>query len=323
MTPAIRPQPPEASDSPPPPTAAHPGAQIAAGVTGSVAVTVAAKALGGSPWATLGVALVGATIPVLISYTPRHRHLRLGLVLIVVMAAFGLTYGGFSLYDAAADKQTFPRPGPTPTPTASQTPDGDGGNGDGGDGQSAQVSPTRLECTPDECGQVTVEAGDEAVSVDDIGFADNQDNGFSHGDACVGVTIAAGDSCPFDVDYDPESGAGEQTATLLVATSDGRRSVELKGSGAPTVNFGFLDFPTCAITGETTVTLGFTLVGPEGGVEVGTSVSPAEQRTPDDPVSFEVDLGEPPPTSVVFTIDPDGEISETDENDNRIEVGCE
>ena len=125
MTPAIRPQPPEASDSPPAPSAAHPGAQIAAGVIGSVAVTVAAKELGGSPWGTLVVALIGATVPVLISYTPRHRHLRLGIAAILVAVAFALTYGGFALYDAAADKQTFPRPGAPPTgPAACPRPQG-------------------------------------------------------------------------------------------------------------------------------------------------------------------------------------------------------
>jgi hypothetical protein len=323
VTPAIRPQPHEASDSPPTPSAAHPGAQIAAGVAGSVAVTLAAKTLGGSPWATLGVALVGATIPVLISYTPRHRHLRLGAVLIVVMVAFALTYGGFSLYDAAADKQTFPRPGPTPTPTASQTPDG----GDGGSGPNAQASPTELRCTPDECGQVSVESvGDEAVRVDGIAFADDQANGFAIDGDCVGDTIDPDDSCTFDVDYQPESGAGEQTATLRIATSDGdTASVQLVGSGAPTVDFGFATDPTCTRVPEepSKLAIGFALAGPQdGSVLVGTDVSePAPQNVGD--VSFELDFGEAdPPGEITVTIDPADDVAETNEENDRT-VGCE
>jgi hypothetical protein len=328
VTPAIRPQPPEASDSPPAPSAAHPGAQIAAGVIGSVAVTVAAKELGGSPWGTLVVALIGATVPVLISYTPRHRHLRLGIAAILVAVAFALTYGGFALYDAAADKQTFPRPGPTPTPTASQTPDGDGG--DGGSGPSAEVGPPELRCTPEECGQVRITStGDEAVRVDDIGFADGQANGFAPDDGCVGDSIDPGDECTFDVDYNPESGAGTQTATLIVATSDGDTSpVELEGSSTPTVDFSFATDPTCALKeGEPSVrTIGFALAGPQdGSVLVGTDVSgpPLPQNVGD--VSFDLDFGEAtPPSQIKITIDPDDDVIETNDGpeDNERMAPC-
>ena len=325
MTPAIGPQPEEASGSPSDKSAAHPAAQIGAGLAGSVAVTLAARNLGGSPWATLAIALVGATVPVLIGYKPQHRHLRLGLVLIVVAAAFALTYGGFTLYDAAADKKTFPSPIKDPTPTATASPTPDGG------GPRAQVSPPELRCTPDECGQVHIASvGDEAVRVDGIAFQDDQANGFAPNGDCVGDTIDPDDSCTFDVDYNPESGAGTQTATLLVATSDGSTApVELEGSSAPTVNFGFgtVPGPTCAPVPEepSKLTIAFSLTGPQdGSVLVGTDVSDPAPRNVGD-VSFDLDFGEAtPPGEIKITIDPNNDVIETSdgENDNEHTVGC-
>ncbi len=322
MTPAIRPQPQEASDSPPAPSAAHPGAQIAAGVIGSVAVTVAAKELGGSPWGTLVVALVGATVPVLISYTPRHRHLRLGIAAMIVAVAFALTYGGFALYDAAADKKTFPGPVEDPAPTATPTPDGGGsssGNG-GGEGR-ATVSPPLLRCTPDECGQVTVTSvGDEAIRVDDIRFTNDEPNGFEPDESCVGETIPPNEACPFDVDFQsPEPGT--PTATLVVETSDGSTApVRLEGT---TINFGFSDFPTCELDlGVSEALLGYTLVGPDGGTAaVATSLSSPEARDVGDPISLTTTF-DSPPAEVTFTIDPGDEVFETDEEDNEIAVDC-
>ena len=313
MTPAIRPQPHEASDSPPTPSAAHPGAQIAAGVAGSVAVTLAAKTLGGSPWATLGVALVGATVPVLISYTPRHRHLRLGLVLIVVAVAFALTYGGFSLYDAAADKQTFPRPGPTPTPTPN-----------GGGGAQARVTPPSLTCTPDRCGQVRIDSvGDEAVRVGDIRFADDRADGFSREETCIGRTIERGDNCTFGVGFTASSEGGTQSATLLVPTSDGREAtVELQGSGGEPADFAFDGPVTCDLGAGTAATLHFALTGPEGtSPTVDTSVSEPAPQPVRQPIDLPVDLGEPPPVTVELLI-VSGQEFQDDPDNNPAQVPC-
>ena len=317
MTPAIRPQPEEASDSPPTPSAPHPGAQIAGGVAGSVAVTLAAKNLGGSPWATLAVALIGASVPVLISYTPRHRELRLGLVVILVAVAFALTYGGFKLYDAAADKKTFPGPGPDPTPTATASPTPGGAR--------AQVSPPSLTCTADECGQVRIDSvGAEAVRVGGIAFANDEANGFTHGDDCVGETIPSGDSCAFEVRYQPEPGAGTQTATLLVPTSDGQIGrVQLQGSGGEPADFGFLGGQaTCELGEGTAATLHFTLTGPAGASpSVDTSVSEPAPQPVGQPIDLPVDLGEPPPVTVTLLIDPGQEFPDNPEN-NEAQAPC-
>ena len=318
MTPAIRPQPHEASDSPPTPSAPHPGAQIAGGVAGSVAVTLAAKTLGGSPWATLGVALVGATIPVLISYTPRHRHLRLGLVLMFVAVAFALTYGGFKLYDAAADKQTFPGPGPTPTPSASPTPDPGGG-------ARAQVSPPSLSCTSDECGQVVIaNVGDAALDVGNIDFADGQADGFTREDTCVGRRIERGDTCTFAVGFVPPPGGGTRSATLLVLTSDGRTGrVRLQGSGGEPADFAFDGPVTCELGAGTAATLHFTLTGPEGAnPSVDTSVSDPSTQPVRQAIDLPVELGEPPPVTVSLLIDP-GQEFQDDPTNNTAQVPCE
>jgi hypothetical protein len=294
----------------------HPTTQIAIGVVGSVAVTVAAKAFGGSPWATLGVALVGATVPVLITYAPKGRHLRLGVAMLLVAVAFALTYGGFSLYDAAADKQTFPRPGPTPTPTASPTPDGGGG-------PRARVSPPSLTCTADECGQVRIDSvGDVAVRVGDIAFADDEANGFAHGDDCAGDTIPAGDSCAFAVSFQPEPGAGTQTATLLVPTSDGQVArVPLQGSGGEPADFAFDGPATCELGEGTAATLHFTLTGPEGtSPSVDTSVSEPALQPVRQPIDLPVDLGEPPPVTVELLIVPGPEFQDDPENNSALAV---
>jgi hypothetical protein len=318
VTPAIRPQPHEASDSPPAPSAAHPGAQIAAGVAGSVAVTLAAKTLGGSPWATLAVALVGATIPVLISYTPRHRHLRLGLVLIVVLVAFALTYGGFSLYDAAADRQTFPRPGPTPTPTASATATPDGG-------ARARVTPPSLTCTPEQCGQVEIaNVGGTPLDVGEIRFADGEADGFTRGDACVGRTIARGDGCTFAVGFAPPFDAGTRSATLLVPTSDGRvASVQLQGTGGEPADFAFDGQPTCARNG-TAATLSFALTGPAGtSPSVDTDFSEPSPRPVGTPIDdYVVELGTADPVTVTLVVNADDAIPELPQDDNTAQAQC-
>jgi hypothetical protein len=92
------------------PPSANLTVQVLSAVIGAVATTIITSNLDASPTANLLGAAVGAAIGPLATYVGPNRHLRLGGALAAIAIGLFLTYGGFTIFDAAADKKTFPGP---------------------------------------------------------------------------------------------------------------------------------------------------------------------------------------------------------------------
>jgi hypothetical protein len=242
-----------------PPRQANPSVQIAAAIVGALATTLAASTLGGSPTGNLVAAAVGAALPPFVTYVGPRQHLRLGATAAVVAIALGVTYGSVTLFDAAADRQTFPgpnqeapappEPGPAPGPSPGPDPSEPG----------IRVTPEVLTCTPDGCERpVLIEStGSEPLRTAEVEIEGEH---FSAGDECEQRVIE--DSCEFTVAYQPPDGV-ESASAELVVLQDPRTVVRLEGSGgaAPDVT---LTGAACTLGPGPVAHFTLTVSGPEG-----------------------------------------------------------
>ncbi len=281
-------------------------AQIVTSVAGSAAATVVTSTFGASPWANLGAALVGATIPVIVFYAPKHRHWRLGLMLVVVAVAFALTYGGVRAVDAASGEKTFPTRQDVEKVTGGGSTGGGGttgGGGGGGGAATAAVSPEQVDCTAEGCAPVRIEStGSEQLTITDVDI--DGDDGFSF-DGCEGRRLDPGERCDMEIAFD---GSGDAAATLVVTGADDVLArVALTGT-VEAQGFGTAN-QQCSEDG-TTIT--FTLTGPPGVVTVG---DPPSQVSVGAPLTLTITPGD----TVDLEVDPDPDV---DGDESTVSVAC-
>jgi hypothetical protein len=247
---------PATSAAPPPDTEggrqapdANPVFQTIGSIVSAVLLTTVVAALGASPTANLVVAVLGVAIPQFITYVGPRRHIRLGVAIVVTIIALVFTYGGVKVFDAAADKETFPDPISTPTPTpAPPTPTPPVHRG-----PHIRVTPERLSCTATGCdSDVVIEStGTGQLRTNAIEFEGGAAGLFSHTDDCVEKDIPADSPCRFTVTFAPTSDQGTVSATLVIHQNlRGPASrVPVEGSGGPvtaTGNAAFDGDPICA-----------------------------------------------------------------------------
>lgn len=204
--------------------------QSALGATTSVLATLVAGWLGTSPTAKLAAAALTAIITIFVT-TPGGKHkwrVLLGMAATVIALFF--TYGGFTLFDYAADREaTFPLPPSVPEPG----PGDDGDDGGGGGAARLSVTPEQLRCDADGCASLVkiTNTGAGPVGIGSIEIVDQVGGTFARNDRCESRTLAAeGEFCRFSVTYSPPE-SGDPSRARLIVNHDGEgdaRVVELE-----------------------------------------------------------------------------------------------
>lgn len=283
--------------------------------------------LGASATTNLIVALLGAVLPSFVTYVGPWRRLRLGVAAAAAAVALFVTFGGLTLFDAAAKKQTVPW---SAKPQPSAQPPGGGG---AIEGRHVSVTPS-VDCTETSCNREVeiLNDGTEPVEVSTPEITDDPTDSFWLGEDCAGQTLEPGQSCSYPVEYTPKTDEAVE-ATLLVHHNVGPdpSAVRLTGSGLPepvSGNVWFSQPPACqrADDGSLIVTGMVTAVAGAGAVAVAVLAGDGSQffRGP-------FTVGQPgalfvPDTasgsSVEVRIDPDGTIEGDDPGDNSTAVTC-
>jgi hypothetical protein len=167
--------------------------------------------LDGSPELKLVGAVLGALLPAVLGELFKDRT-KPGVALLVALAAIALTYISLTAAAYVTEKPAvFPLPPGAPSPTGTVT-DGDGG-------LAIEITPARLECSAEGCGeQVTItNAGDLPLQIDDIVVEGDGAASFHPVGACANQTLPeSGDSCSFDVEYTPPTDGGTTMARLVI-----------------------------------------------------------------------------------------------------------
>jgi hypothetical protein len=161
-------------------------------------------------------AVLGALIPTLVGHVGPWPYPRAAMGIGVTLVALGMTYGGFTVFDYAADKEaTFPipdvmpAPGPPPPPPAPTVTTENG--------LSMEVSPKTVHCGSDECDEVTVTStGDAVLEIYDIEFVGEEAEEFDYGGDCEQSTLQNGETCGVSVSFTPSGASGTRTATLRI-----------------------------------------------------------------------------------------------------------
>jgi hypothetical protein len=135
-------------------------------ILGSICGTLITGALDTSPTVRLVGAALGSAVPTLVTFAGPYRRLRLGIAAGVTAVALFVTYGGFTLFDFATDRnETFPLPAAAPDPSPST---GNGGTGEPPDPQTDADEDGHPP--PDDCndGDATIHPGATDVEADGI-----------------------------------------------------------------------------------------------------------------------------------------------------------
>jgi hypothetical protein len=181
-------------------------------VIGAVLATLVTGALNTSPAARLIGASIGAAIPVLVTAGGAQG---LALSMVITGGALFITYGGFTIFDYADDKdptfpipRVMPPPGPEPTPTTMTTENG----------LSLAYAPDTVHCDSDGCDEdVTVTStGEEVLEIGVIEFDGDPSGEFGYGGNCGGQKLQEDQSCQISVSFTPSGAAGTRKATLLI-----------------------------------------------------------------------------------------------------------
>jgi hypothetical protein len=188
--------------------------QAVLAVVGSVCGTLLTGALTTSPTLKLVGAALGAAIPPLISQAGRFQQARAGVGIAVTVGALFLTYGGFTLFDAATGRPgTFPVPPVVQSASAASDRadssagnqrDNSGGACDGG--ICIEVTATSLSCTSDGCDPLTIKStGSKPLLVRSIEFDGQAAADFHHGGECQDKELSPNDECALTVTFTPSS----------------------------------------------------------------------------------------------------------------------
>ena len=314
---------------------ANPYVQTIGGILVAVLTTTVSSTLGASPTANLVVAVLGAVLPTFVTYVGPWRRLRLGVAATAALAALFVTFGGLTLFDAAADEKTVPWSAPdkaTVAPTFA--PAGGGGGGQALVGRHVRVT-RAVDCTPDGCDRDVVirNVGTEPIRVLNPEITGDDAGSFAAQQTCAGQEVASGDSCRFAVTYTPRSNQAE-SATLLVHHNVGPdpSPVRLTGSGgadAVSGNVAFTDGPACARAGDGSLVVTGTVGADAGAGQVGVAVLSAADESPLASGRFTVGQQGTVPlpegvagATVRVRLDPDGAVQGNDPNDDSTDVTC-
>jgi hypothetical protein len=205
--------------------------QVLFAMIGSVCGTLLTGAFDTSPAMRLVGAVLGAAIPTLITYAGPYSNLRASVGILVTAGALFLTYGGFTLFDFAADRpKTFPLPPKVPEPNA------DAGTVTTTAGQlGVEVTPDTLHCSSDGCEEpVTIKStGERLLRTYAFEFEGEAAGDFSHGSECEGRYLRKGEECRFSVDFSPSGSGGTRKANLLIHHNVGAfpTTVAVEGEG--------------------------------------------------------------------------------------------
>lgn len=194
--------------------------QVVWAVVGSICGTLITGALTTSPTLKLVGATLGAAIPPLISQAGRFQHLRAGAGIAVTIGALFLTYGGFTLFDAATGRPaTFP---PPPGVNINGSHDGSQDASQVGSGEECRngicikVTPASLSCTRDGCEPLTISnTGSKPLRVRTIEFDGEAAAAFHHGGECQNRQLSSNDECTLTVTFRPST-VGDQCAQGFV-----------------------------------------------------------------------------------------------------------
>jgi hypothetical protein len=195
---------------------ARPRTQLGLAVIGAVLATLVTGALNTSPATRLIGAALGAAITVLVASGGAQG---LMLSLFIAGGALFFTYGGFTLFDYAANKEeTFPLPAAMPNPQnggqAIETTEGETTKG----GLSLKWTPETVRCSSDGCDEVTVTStGDERLEIGLLEFIGEAaaEFGFGGGD-CEENNLEKGEKCHVSVSFTPSGAGGTRKADLLI-----------------------------------------------------------------------------------------------------------
>jgi len=221
-------------------TAEKPSVQLLFAMIGSVCGTLITGALDTSPTVRLIGAVLGAAVPTLIGYAGPHTHLRATVGIAATAVALFVTYGGFTLFAFATDRpETFPLPAGVPDPDKDQsgsttvTVHG---------GPDIKVTPESLKCTSDGCETVTIEStGEKPLEVRTIEFDGEAASEFSQAGDCENHTLDKGQDCRLTVNFTP-SAPGTRLARLVIHQNLPKLPtyVPLEGQGSAVFSMGDL-----------------------------------------------------------------------------------
>jgi hypothetical protein len=239
--------------------ATRPGTQVVLAMIGSVCGALLTGALNTSPTGRLIGAALGAAIPTLVGYAGPYGKLRVGAGIGVTALALFLTYGGFTLFDYAADRsETFPLPSAMPDPQGVPsivTKE---------DGLSLEVTPKTVQCSGDRCDEVTVTStGEKLLKIDGIEFVGDAAEEFSHGGDCDSRSLRKDEECRVAVSFTPSGVSGTRNAILRIhqnlsgPATDVAVESEVEGGGGFRVVEVFLDVEPSNWTGPCPVPLKF------------------------------------------------------------------
>jgi hypothetical protein len=171
-------------------------------------------------------AILGALIPTLVGHVGPWRYPRAAVGVGVTLVALGMTYGGFTIFDYAADKEeTFPIPSgmPAPNPPPPPPPGPPADNGEHitttDDGLSMKVSPDRVHCDSDECdNDVTVTStGNELLEITSIEFEGEAAEEFGYSGNCEEQSpLGKDESCGIQISFKPSGGGGTRNVNLVI-----------------------------------------------------------------------------------------------------------
>jgi hypothetical protein len=321
------------------PSPANPAIQVLASIVGAVLSTLITSKLGASPTGNLIAAALGAAIPPFASYVGPKRHLRLGVALAATAIALFVTYGGVTLFDAAADKKTFPGPADTPTPTPTPTPGAAGARGgavaDTVNKVGISVTPDALSCTADHCDHTVkiTSTGSHQLRIFGIEFEGDAKQFFHGGETCQHRPVQRATPCEFPVTFTPTSDEGTVTAKLMIHQNVGDKPsvVALEGSGGPAAAQGDFEFTdaTCTLDPAPLVRVTLTVAAPDGTTEVPVRLQVGSGTIKDatipagEPAPVEVELAEEQSSvSVTVALDPDNATAEEHEDNNVRMLTC-
>ncbi|WP_433727548.1 hypothetical protein ACQP2Y_12700 [Actinoplanes sp. CA-051413] len=206
--------------------------EILAGVCGIVLTAV----FDGSPRTRLIGAFVGIVVAALLTVNGPFVNVRATAAVGITILAVLLTFGGAKAVEEAGGPEIIGTAGPRATPTsATPVPTTSKGTiGPNCEGSLCiQVTPRQVACTAESCPPVVVSnPGSRSLRIGAVEITGGAAKGFRRDDGCAGRTLGTGQNCTIKLAYE---GALSGKATLVIHQNlDGPASrVALTAVGIP------------------------------------------------------------------------------------------
>jgi len=154
----------------------------------------------------LGLVL-GAAIPPLVTHVGPAQGLRIGLAIGVSVLALVVAYGGFTVFAFAFDQPSaLPVPPGVPNPAPGHT----------SSGPDIGVAPSKVQCDSNGCDDVTVTStGSKTLHILNVELK-QETAGFSQESDCEGRYLDKDKTCTINVNFSPSGAAGTRTADLII-----------------------------------------------------------------------------------------------------------